>query len=289
VRVDEVRVGKTHVRQVAAVRLVAYAVADDPRSAGLRVPSGAIFARRRRSGHYHRRVTTFALVHGAWHGAWCWERLTPLLQQAGHDVVAMDLPIEDGSASFDTYSDVVCSALDGPDDDVVAVGHSYGGMVIPLVAARRRVRHLVYVCADIPDIGRSLDDQLCDEPDMVNPACYAGFKLDEQSRFVWVDDALARTMMYADCDELTASAAIKRLRPQSPYANSLPCSLTEFPAVSCSSVVCGDDQLVGHEWAKRVARDRLGADLIELPGSHSPFLSRPSALADELLRIANAD
>jgi hypothetical protein len=57
-------------------------------------------------------VTTFALVHGAWHGAWCWERLTPILQQAGHGVVAMDLPIEDCSASFDTYADVVCVALD---------------------------------------------------------------------------------------------------------------------------------------------------------------------------------
>jgi pimeloyl-ACP methyl ester carboxylesterase len=57
-------------------------------------------------------MTTFALVHGAWHGAWCWEQLTPLLQQAGHDVVAMDLPSEDGRATFDTYADVVCAALD---------------------------------------------------------------------------------------------------------------------------------------------------------------------------------
>jgi pimeloyl-ACP methyl ester carboxylesterase len=248
----------------------------------------AIFARRSGRGPYHRRMTTFVLVHGAWHGAWCWEQLAPLLQQAGHDVVAMDLPIEDGSATFDTYADVVCAALNGYGDDVVAVGHSYGGMVIPLVASRRPVRHLVYVCADIPDIGRSLDDQLRAEPDMVNPACYEGFKLNEQSRYVWVDDALARAMMYADCDDLTANNAIRRLRPQSPYANSLPCSLTEFPAVRCTSVVCTDDQLVGLDWAKRVARDRLGAKLVELPGSHSPFLSRPSALADELLLITDA-
>jgi Alpha/beta hydrolase family len=67
-------------------------------------------------------MTTFALVHGAWHGAWCWERLAPLLQQAGHDVVAMDLPIDDGSVSFDGYADVVCAALEECDGDVVAVG-----------------------------------------------------------------------------------------------------------------------------------------------------------------------
>jgi len=174
-------------------------------------------------------VTTFALVHGAWHGAWCWEQLTPLLQQAGHAVVAMDLPIDDNSASFDDYADVVCSALDGCDDDVVAVGHSYGGMVIPLVAARRPIRHLVFVCALIPYVGLSLDDQLRDEPGTFNAAVFDGFKLDEESRYVWVDDALARAFMYADCDEATSSAAIRRLRPHSPFANSLQCSLTEFP------------------------------------------------------------
>src|ERR1700735_1625644 len=92
-------------------------------------------------------MTTFALVHGAWHGAWCWESLAPLLRQAGHEVVAMDLPIEDGSASFEDYADVVCASLDGYGDDVVVVGHSFGGLTIPLVAARRPVGHLGYLCA----------------------------------------------------------------------------------------------------------------------------------------------
>ena len=110
-----------------------------------------------------------------------------LLQQAGHGVVAMDLPIEDNSATFDTYADVVCAALDGCSDDLILVGHSYAGSVIPLVAARRAVRHLVYVCAYVPDIGRSLADQLSDEPELVNPACYQALKADAQSRMVWCD------------------------------------------------------------------------------------------------------
>ena len=58
-------------------------------------------------------MTTFALVHGSWHGAWCWELLTPLLKQEGHGVVTMDLPCDDGSASFETYADVVCAPLMG--------------------------------------------------------------------------------------------------------------------------------------------------------------------------------
>jgi hypothetical protein len=80
-------------------------------------------------------MTTFALVQGGWHGAWCWERLIPLLQQAGHDVVTMDLPNDDGSAAFDTYADVVCAALTGCDDDVV-----WGRLPSRLIPHRHRPR-----------------------------------------------------------------------------------------------------------------------------------------------------
>lgn len=76
-------------------------------------------------------MSTFALVHGGFHGAWCWEQLSPLLQKDGHRVVTMELPLEDSAATFDTYADVVCAALEDSDDDVVLVGHSYGGNTIP--------------------------------------------------------------------------------------------------------------------------------------------------------------
>ena len=231
-------------------------------------------------------MATFALVHGAWHGAWCWELLSPFLRRPGHDVVAMDLPCDDGSASFDTYADVVCDALKGRDDDVVLVGHSLAGMTIPLVAVRRPVRHLVYLCATIPDIGRSMFDQLRDEP-ILNPAYVKGLsEPDMQNRTVWVDLKLACELIFADCDESTSEAAVNRLRPQSRSPFSAPFSLAQFPAVACTSVICGEDQYVSPEWSRRVARDRLGMDLVELPGGHSPFLSRPSELADVLLHLA---
>ena len=73
------------------------------------------------------------------------------------------------------------------------VGHSYGGNTVPLVAARRPIRHLVYLCAMIPDIGRSLVDQLSDEPEMLNPAYEQGLSVpDEQLRQVWTDLDIAR-------------------------------------------------------------------------------------------------
>jgi pimeloyl-ACP methyl ester carboxylesterase len=235
---------------------------------------------------YARAVTTFALVHGSWHGAWCWERQAPLLERAGHDVIAMDLPIDDPTTTCDDYADVVCAALDGCGKDVVVVGHSFGGMVLPLVAARRPVRHLVYVCAYAPEIGRSLNDQLSDDPESFNPAAYEGFRRDAQGRSVWFDNTVAREMMYADCDDSIVEAAINRLRPHSTYPNKLVCSLTEFPSVPCTAVICTDDRLIRRTFAKRIA-DRLGANVIELPGSHSPFYSRPQELAEVLLRIVD--
>jgi pimeloyl-ACP methyl ester carboxylesterase len=232
-------------------------------------------------------MATFALVHGSWLGAWCWELVAPVLGEAGHDVVAVDLPCEDGSATLDVYAGVVCASLAGRDDNVVLVGHSFGGHTVPLVAERRPVRHAVYLCGVVPEIGRSTMDQLAAEPNMLNPLWQKGTsEPDEQSRTKWVDFDIAQQIVFHDCDDRTARTAFDRLRPQALYPLTLPLGLTEFPAVPNTYVVCRDDQFLRPEWSKRVARDRLDADLIELPGSHSPFLSRPQAVADVLLGIA---
>jgi len=234
-------------------------------------------------------MTTFALVHGGWHGAWCWERLGPLLTGRGHDVVAMDLPCDDGSADFEDYADVVCAALTGRDDDVVLVGHSLGGHTIPIVATRRPVCRLIYLCSVLPKLGSSLLDQIVAEPDMANPAYFGALSdPDERTCQVWADLDLARKHLYADCDDATANAAIKRLRPQALYPISLPHPLAELPDVPSTYIVCTDDQMVNRDWSVRTARERLGADVIELPGSHSPFLSRPQQLADTLAGIVAA-
>jgi hypothetical protein len=63
--------------------------------------------------------------------------------------------------------------------------------------------------------------------------------------------------------------------------------LAAFPNEPSTYVVCADDQILRPDWSRRIARERLGADLVELPGSHSPFLSRPGTLVDTLLAIAH--
>ena len=235
-------------------------------------------------------MTTFALVHGAWHGAWCWEHLTPLLRQRGHRVIAPELPCDDPSATFDDYADVVCAALGDRDDvdhqDVVAVGHSLGGHTIPLVAARRPIRHLVYLAALVPQIGTSLRDQMRAEPDMLNPMSRQALsRPDEQRRNAWIDEALTTELLFGDAEPATAHTAFARLRPQALHPYSVPFTLEDFPPTGRTYVVCTGDQMVNPAWSRQVASERLDAGLIELPGDHSPFLSRAAELADLLTGV----
>lgn len=233
------------------------------------------------------RLTTFALVHGAWHGSWCWERVTPLLEERGHRVVTVDLPCEDPNSTFETYADVVVSALDSDEaDGVVLVGHSLAGQTIPLVADRQRVRKLIYLCALIPIPGSSLAEQLALEDDTLLPEYLSGLQFDEEGRALWVDERVARRVFYGDCSAGDAKAAFERLRPQAMTPQTRPCPLSDYPSVNSTYVVCSEDRIANPDRGRKVARDRLGAELVELPGGHSPFISRPRALAELLCQQA---
>jgi len=236
---------------------------------------------------YSQIVATFALVHGAWHGAWCWELLTPELIGRGHRVVAPDLPADQPSATLETYAEIVGTALGGVGgDDVILVGHSLGGSTIPLVAHHIPVRRLVYLCALIPEPGRSLTEQI-KGGDLVNGTYLSGLSgLDSEGCRSWTDHGLARRAFYQDCPDHVAEASVSRLRRQAwtPYRERFP--LKQFPAVAATSIICAGDQMVRPDWSRRVSHERLGANVLELPGGHSPFLSRPRMLADVLSRIA---
>lgn len=231
-------------------------------------------------------MTTFGLVHGAWHGAWCWERLAPELMGRGHKVVTVDLPIDDANATFSTYAEVIVESMESEPAGAVLVAHSMGGLSVPIAATRLPVQAVVFVCALIPQPGRSLIDQFLDQPHLLVPGYDEGLGDDDHGRSRWVDLEAASATLYADCDVATAKAAFDRLRPQGQATYAEPCPLARLPDIESTYVVGAEDRLVNPEWSREAARERLGVTPIELPGSHSPFLARPGELAEILIRYA---
>jgi pimeloyl-ACP methyl ester carboxylesterase len=228
-------------------------------------------------------VSTFALIHGAWHGPWCWERLTPELERRGHGVVAVDVRFDDPAASFEDHAATFAAALEECDDDVVAVGHSLGSYAFPWIVDRRPIRRQVYLCGVVAEPGRTFAE-LNREQRILNPAYPAGLaKVDGGTR--WVDFDLAREIFYSDCDDDVAEAAIPRLRIQAVSPMTQRCTFDRLPSVPASSIVCTDDRMVDPAWSRRVATERIGAQVVELPGGHSPFYSRPAALAEVLHQL----
>ena len=229
-------------------------------------------------------VTTFAFVHGAWHDGSCFATVVAELERAGHRGVAPDLPCDDPAATFTDYAGVLDGALGEVEDALVVVGHSLGGLTAPLLTLRRPVRALVYVCALLPAPGTSFRAQLKEEPGILLPDYRPGVVTDDLGRSVWVREDVAREVLYADCDPATASAAYAALRPQADAGHREPCPLDSQPAVPTTSIVCAEDRVVDPEWSRRAAGERLGIEVVELPGGHSPFLSRPDELARLLLQ-----
>ena len=225
-------------------------------------------------------MTTFALVHGAWHGAWCWERLLEPLERRGHGAVAVDLPGEDPDAGLDAYADTIAASLAGVEDDVVVVAHSLNGLVGPLVAARRPVRAIAYLAAFVPVEGESMADQFRSSPEPVlvfreRP------QPDAQGRSHWPDEAVAMRALYPDLAPQDARWAFAQLRAQAQTTQRErhPAGLPRVPAVS---IVCSQDHDVNPEWSRRVARERLGVEPVELAAGHFPMITAPAALAAAL-------
>ena len=130
--------------------------------------------------------------------------------------------------------------------------------------------------------GRSFNEQTQRRARHIRPRLPGGPDRRRQGRSSWTDEEIARRTLFADCDENDARAAFERLRPQATAPYDVPCPLEAFPAAPRTYVLCTEDRIVNPDWSRRVARERLDAELVELPGSHSPFLSRPDALAEVL-------
>jgi pimeloyl-ACP methyl ester carboxylesterase len=219
-----------------------------------------------------------ALVHGSYHGAWCWDLLRPELERLGHRVTVIDLPISDPALGASEYARTVANALD-PKTEPVLVGHSMAGLVIPLVACDRAIRRLVFLAAFLPSPGRSANDQRAVEPidGRIPPTTSEWIDVGED---VWmVGPKTATELFFHDATPAIARWATQRLRPQSYRVMTEITPLTAWPDVESRSILCRDDRAINPSWVRTASRERLGIEPLEISGGHSPFLTRPVELA----------
>lgn len=225
-------------------------------------------------------MTTFCLMHSSGQGPAGWKLLVDELERRGHNTLtpAFELDRTDEGAAY--HAQTIVDALNQSGHapaDVVVVAHSAAGMYLPLVAERWRPRHLVFLAAVVPRPGLSVREMLRDDPSMFNPAWIGKNPMDEN---------VALEFVFHDCPpERLEWAMSTSVLFYAKRAIEEPCPLTTWPDVPASYIVCADDRTITPEWQRKVAREWLGVEPIELPGGHAPNVSRPEALADVLVSI----
>ncbi|MBW0119635.1 alpha/beta fold hydrolase, partial [Pseudonocardia abyssalis] len=159
------------------------------------------------------------LVHGAWHDGSCWAPVVAELSARGHDAVAVDLPGDRPGATTADHLDAVLDAA-GVDGRVVLVGHSLGGLVVPVAAQRlgpERVAALVLVAALVPLPGASWRERTRAEPGIMAAGFGGGLQRNDDGTTYWPADAAAENLYAGVAAESSAEAvraAVAGLRPQ---------------------------------------------------------------------------
>lgn len=240
-------------------------------------------------------MSVFVLIHGAWHGEWCWRKLIPLLEKEGHTVFAPDLPGhgEDRTppavVSFAAYTERVCDAIDAASEPVILVGHSMAGAVISQAAENRpaQVRVVVYLCAYLLRDGESLRDAAAaDKGNKVTPNVVFS---DDRSVMTVREGAIADAF-YGDCPAEDVAWAKARLVPEATNVWRTPVRLTvgRFGRIPRVYIECLRDQAIPLELQRQMCSEAAPIDVVSIDADHSPFFSAPARLADLLLRISDA-
>jgi pimeloyl-ACP methyl ester carboxylesterase len=219
-------------------------------------------------------TTTFVLVPGAGGDTWFWHRLVPELESRGHRAVPVELPSGDDAAGLDRYADTVVAAI-GARSPVVLVAQSMGGLTAPLVCARVPVDLLVLLNGMIPRPGETGGEWWTATGQHEAQAAHwqeLGLPGEPDDDSTFFHDVPVDVVAEAKTQEFAQSGR--------PFEDPWP--LERWPDVPTRVVAGRDDRLFPLEFQRKIAAERLGLDVDEVPGGHCLALSRPRELADLL-------
>lgn len=222
-------------------------------------------------------MPSFVLIPGAGGMAWYWHRVVPLLEQAGCEAIAVDLPADDSSKGLDDYAEVVVRAI-GPRSRVVLVAQSLGGFTATVVCARKAVSGLIFLNAMIPQPGETAGAWWGNTGavDARIAAAEAG---------AYPPEFDLSTYFLHDVPEAVLRGGPSRQREQSDSVFGQPCRFERWPEMPLRVIAAADDRFFPLEFQKRIARERLNTDVEVTPGGHLVALSKPEELVALLLRF----
>jgi pimeloyl-ACP methyl ester carboxylesterase len=242
-------------------------------------------------------MTHFVLVHGAWHGAWCWRRVQPALVRLGHVAHAVTLTgvgerahLLSKAITLETHIADVAGLIDAEElQDVVLVVHSYAGMIGTAIADRmpRRIKHLVYLDAAIPEPGESWSARHtpATRDGRINAA-----KASQHYTLPPPDPAI----FGLSGDDHAWVARRQTPHPAEPYTHPLAFSIERVASVPRTFIDCTRPPLATIDSIRQRVRDPLfwggawqrGGRVVEMQTGHDPMVSAPEDLVRILLDCA---
>ena len=221
------------------------------------------------------------LVHGAWHGSWCWEPLRELLEKRGIKTHAPDL--KSGGAQvqdltdFYTDAEAVRQLTDSIDAPVVLGGHSYGGNLISQASAgSANIKHLVMIATVMFDV-----DEVWKEITM--PTADWLKRTEDGNALAILDKSRAIQLFFNRCSPSVAAWASGKLHTyMGTKAISQRLTRAGWKAIPSTYVLCTDDRAIELRWQRRMAERATHS--VELDSDHSPFLCMPDAVAEIFAR-----
>jgi len=229
---------------------------------------------------------TIVLIHGGWHGAWCWHKLVPLLQALEFRVVAPDLPAmgadrtDPATVTLASWTRFVVDLVSQLPERIVLVGHSRAGAIISQVAEclPERIERLVYLSAYLLPAGRSVAAEARDDTGSLIPtnmiAAASGVTCTLRPEIV-------TEAFYGQCNEADRAYARARLSPEplKPLAAPVKLSAARFGTVARAYLETTQDRTISLAAQRRMRAALPCEPVFTLDSDHSPFLSRPEELA----------
>jgi pimeloyl-ACP methyl ester carboxylesterase len=238
-------------------------------------------------------MASFLLIHGAWHGAWCWYKVIPELEALGHHALAIDLPSHGrditsvAEVTLDSYGESVAAALRDLTGPVHLVGHSMGGAVITQTVdkAADKIKSLTYLTAFLGEDGDSLSSVIAVDNTSILPAALIAADDGTMS----VRPEALKEVFYHDCSNEDVQLAKLCLTPQSSRAVAEPLRVSKekFDRITRHYILCSEDRAIS-EATQRAMIEKIGCDKVtSMQTSHSPFFSKPVELAATLAMLVD--